>query len=202
MKQGTSRSRGDAGDRPQHRVRAAAHHAHALAPVSVEARLEHARHQALRADGAVLGGEVQGEAHRLHLGQQHEVRGCRGRRRASPTARPASARPRARPACRGAEAPPRRRRADPRSRARASGRWCRAARGHRPPPRAANARAAPCPVPPFLPAHPPFRRPARPTSEKKRGATAGRGPKPLESLRIVRVWRPQARAQPASRKTK
>ena len=67
MKHGNLALARDARHRPQHRVRAAAHHAHALAAMGVEAGLEHARHQALRADGAVLGGEVQREAHRLHL---------------------------------------------------------------------------------------------------------------------------------------
>jgi hypothetical protein len=73
MKQGTSRSRAEAGDRPQHRVRPAAHHAHPLPAVGVQARLERARDQALHPDGAVLGGQVQREAHAFHLSQQHEV---------------------------------------------------------------------------------------------------------------------------------
>ena len=44
--------------------------------MGVEAGLEHARHQALRSHGAVLGRQVQREAHRLHLVEQHEVPGA------------------------------------------------------------------------------------------------------------------------------
>ena len=48
-------------------------HADARAAVVVEARLERARHQPLRADGAVFGGEVQRETHGFHLAQENEV---------------------------------------------------------------------------------------------------------------------------------
>ncbi len=65
------------GDRPQHPVRAAAHHPDRPFPLLIsmmaEARLERARDQALVADLAALGGEEEREAHRLHLAQQDEI---------------------------------------------------------------------------------------------------------------------------------
>ena len=87
MKQGTSRSRASRADRPQHRVRAAAHHAHALAAMMASSRASSARVTSpFVPDGAVLGGQeaARGPSPPSRAAAPDPAR--RGRRRASRSA--------------------------------------------------------------------------------------------------------------------
>ena len=92
-------------DRPEHAVRAAAHHPDRLAAVVREPRLERARDQPLVADRAVLGGEEAARGPSPPSRAAGPDRARRGRRRSSPIGQPGRAPPPAPPACTSAAAP-------------------------------------------------------------------------------------------------
>ena len=78
MKHGTSRSRAMRGHRPHHRVRAAAHHAHARRRGGRSRRASGTRvTRRLVPTRAVLGGEWS-YSRRAHLVEEHEVGGAAG----------------------------------------------------------------------------------------------------------------------------
>ena len=176
MKQGTPALARDARHRPEHRVGAAGHHAHRACLGDASSRASSAaRHQALGADAAVLGGEVQRQAHGLHLGEQDQVGGAAAAVEHLGAARPSRCAAASRPACTGGETdPPGDQQIDGIGAA-GPGSWTRADPEYRARPRAAPARAAPYLGRPSWRESRPFRR-ARPPSGKTRGEAAGSRP--------------------------